>query len=643
MTATASGALRTDRRARHHAARPARRLIFAGVVVAVVLLGWTGTAAAHASVVSSFPVQGAHLPSAPRTVSVVFDQPVKPDNGGLVVLNSTGAQVSTSSSHPSPDTLQARLPSTLGSGPYVANYTVTSVDGHVVSGGIVFLVGKAKPGQIGQLARHTSAVAGTVDKLGQFLIYLGVLAGTGLAFFVAFILDAGPEWALLRRWWVAAVAVGVLGMAITAVSQTALTGGSWGAVGHWAVVRQAVGGKFGAQSLLQLVALGACLWSLRRRVPTLTAQLAAFYGLLVAAGAFVVFGHASVSPERWLSTPADVVHAVAAAMWLGGLVGLVVVLRRRTRTARVAGELAAPGAPAFDQTILVSAEPASTSSRRGTATALLERTAPPRARSQENAGDGRDGAQQPYRVSEPKRSVLSSTAEVVGRFSTMAGISIGALLVAGVLLAVAEVGSIWNLFDTGYGQILLVKIALVGVVAFVAAYNRFLLLPFLSRAAAANGSTGPGAGWRRLLATVQLEAVGVVAILGVTAILANSTPSNGATAAARPVPFNQTQPFEGGHITLRITPNQAFVNNMVVQFTDAKGTPQDKAETVSAYLILPSQNVGPIITDLQKVGVGRFVLHDTPDPPIVGRWEITLQIQVDAFDELDASFVDQVQ
>ena len=69
----------------------------------------------------------------------------------------------------------------------------------------------------------------------------------------------------------------------------------------------------------------------------------------------------------------------------------------------------------------------------------------------------------------------------------------------------------------------------------------------------------------------------------------------------------------------------------------------NKAESVSAYLILPSQNVGPIITDLQKVGVGRFVLNDTPDPPIVGRWEITLQIQVDAFDEPDASFVDQVR
>ena len=108
-------------------------------------------------------------------------------------------------------------------------------------------------------------------------------------------------------------------------------------------------------------------------------------------------------------------------------------------------------------------------------------------------------------------------------------------------------------------------------------------------------------------------------------------------------PFAQTQPFEGGHISLRITPNQALVNNFVVQFTGPDGAPVDKAESVSAYLILPAENVGPIVTDLHRVGVGKFVLSNTPDPPIVGTWQITLQIQVSPFDEPDASFVDVVR
>ena len=119
---------------------------------------------------------------------------------------------------------------------------------------------------------------------------------------------------------------------------------------------------------------------------------------------------------------------------------------------------------------------------------------------------------------------------------------------AGTLLAVAEVGSVANLFETGYGQLLLLKIALVGLLLFLAGYNRYLLLPGLL--AAATGRPDVVArGWQRLVSTVRLEAIGMVAVLGVTAVLANGTPSNGATAPP-PVPFTQTQTFDGGRVTL---------------------------------------------------------------------------------------------
>ena len=110
----------------------------------------------------------------------------------------------------------------------------------------------------------------------------------------------------------------------------------------------------------------------------------------------------------------------------------------------------------------------------------------------------------------------------------MAGISFAGILVAGTLLAVAEVGSVANLFETGYGQLLLVKIALVGLLLFLAGYNRYLLLPGLFSAAATARPDVVARGWQRLVSTVRLEAIGMVAVLGVTAVLANGTPSNGA-------------------------------------------------------------------------------------------------------------------
>ena len=119
-------------------------------------------------------------------------------------------------------------------------------------------------------------------------------------------------------------------MVVTGGAQSVLTGGGLASLAHWSIDTQSFGGKFGEQCAAQLVGLAACLGSLHLRT-TMGRQFAAFYGLLVAAGAFVLFGHAIASPERWLSIPADVVHVVFVAMWAGGLVGLVTVLRTRTR------------------------------------------------------------------------------------------------------------------------------------------------------------------------------------------------------------------------------------------------------------------------------------------------------------------------
>jgi copper transport protein len=588
-----------------------------------LLLLWAGPAGAHASVISSSPVQGQRVAHAPTSVTIVFDQPVKPDNGGITVLNSTGRAVgSAGTAHPAPDTLRAPLSPSLPSGAYVANYTVTSVDGHVVSGGIVFLVGNARPGSIGTLTRAPTSAATWYDRGGQFLIYLGVLAAGGLAFFLAFLLPEGTERRRLGQWCAAAAGLGILGMVVTVAAQADLAGGSLGALTHWTVIAQAAGGKLGAQCVLQLVGLAACLASLRLRHST-ARQAAAFYGMLLSAGAFVAFGHALVSPERWLSTPADVVHVVFAALWFGGLIGLVQVLRSRVRAARRIGEMTAPV-----REMDLAGEPTSRGgSAGGTSTALLERPAPPISTALPSEGGP---------------TVLAGTITLVNRFSAMAGLSIALVLVAGTLLAIAEVGSVANLFQTGYGQTLLVKIALVGLLIIVAAYNRILLVPWLSAAEARHRPESLAAGWRRLLATVRLEAVIAVVILAVTAVLANGVPSNGAT-LPRPVPFARTVPFDGGHLTFRITPNQALVNNITVQFSGSNGAPAELAESVSLYLNLPSQNVGPIETDMKKTGIGRFALFDSPNPPIVGTWEITLQIQVSEFSQPDVSFVDTVQ
>ena len=225
------------------------------------------------------------------------------------------------------------------------------------------------------MARPQTSFTNYVDDFGQFLVYVGVLVASGLAFFLAFILRGGEERRRLRRWtsWPCG---GLVGMVVTGAAQAALTGGGFSAVTHWSIDTQSFGGKFGEQCAAQLVGLAACLVSLHLR-RTMSRQFAAFYGLLVAAGAFVLFGHALVSQERWLSIPADIVHVVFVAMWAGGLVGLVTVLRRRTRRRAWPGSSPARRGSTEAGGQARSALGLTRALGAGTSTAVLDRPAPP--------------------------------------------------------------------------------------------------------------------------------------------------------------------------------------------------------------------------------------------------------------------------
>ena len=522
----------------------------------------------------------------------------------------------------------------LPDGAYVADYTVDSADGHIVSGGVVFLVGVASPGRIGVLARHSSTAADDLGKFGQFLTYLGVLAAVGLAFFSAFAAADRRERRRLGRLAAGAAVVGVLGMAVTIDAQASLATGGHLALASFDALRSAASGGLGWQCAVQLVCLVGCLASFRAPLRT-TAQVLALYSTIGAAGAFVLFGHARAGSPTWATVPADVVHVMCAAVWLGGLIGLVVVLRSRTSAARRTGEIATAA----------SADPAPMSpaggaglARESTATvAVLD---PPATRtdtgSRADAGSGR-GAN--------RGSILESTVTTVRRVSTMAAVSVIALMIAGTVLGITLVGSVSALFETTYGQLLLAKLAVFGLLLVMAAYNRWFLLPWL--APAGEGAAGHAdrlhSGWRVLMRTARVEVLGVVTVLAITAMLANTTPPSATAAVPVPVPYAKSAAFAGGHLRLRISPNQALVNDVRIDITDAEGRPVDHAKSVSAFFTLPSKNVGPLASDLKRVGVGQYALLDTPLPPIVGQWQITVQIRVDDFNEVDLNFTDDVR
>jgi copper transport protein len=110
------------------------------------------------------------------------------------------------------------------------------------------------------------------------------------------------------------------------------------------------------------------------------------------------------------------------------------------------------------------------------------------------------------------------------RFSRAIPFALAPLVLVGVVLAVVQVGRIDGLWTTNYGRLLLIKLAILAVLFALAAVNRWRLT-----AAAAGSDSGAT---RRLVRSISLETVLVVAILGVAAGWRFTPPPRSLDAAA---------------------------------------------------------------------------------------------------------------
>ena len=70
---------------------------------------------------------------------------------------------------------------------------------------------------------------------------------------------------------------------------------------------------------------------------------------------------------------------------------------------------------------------------------------------------------------------------LVVRFSAVAGLALGAVVVAGLVMAVSILDSFGELTSTSWGQTFLLKSAAAGIAIFAGAYNHFRLMPALER------------------------------------------------------------------------------------------------------------------------------------------------------------------
>ena len=420
------------------------KALAAAVLVALAL---PTSALAHAVLLERVPTYGARLATAPRSVSLQFDQTVDAFANSIDVRSSTGKLVTAGPSRTTDSGRRVivRLRK-LPKGAYTVRWHVTSNEGHVVSGVYTFGVRVKPPPPTEAYGAGGPTKFEYVAKWGYFL-GLALLVG-GLAFRLLVLRGRTVTPALERRfYWVVGVGVvgsielGILGFILRAADafQLPLDQLIYGDLSPLAR-----GTRFGTAFIAMTLGFSVVAaflflaWLTDRAILLWPAFV---LGLVLCSG-LSLSGHSAVDVgSSWKSELADYVHLVGACFWVGGLVMLAFVVW--------------PTAPGL---------------RR----------------------------------------------EAFHRFSQLAAVLVGAMVLAGAYLAYDRLPQVSDLWQDRYGQVLLIKSSLVLVALSWGALHHFVVAPALER--------GRGVGSRAVARSLRGESAVAIAILLVVAVLVDANP-----------------------------------------------------------------------------------------------------------------------
>ncbi|MGC9500830.1 copper resistance protein CopC [Streptomyces sp. WG7] len=320
-------------------------LVLLGLALGLVL-GGAEPASAHAALRSTDPGDGTVLQRAPRHVTLTFTESVGLRDDSFRVLDPGGHRVRTGEAGRAggrSDTARVALTGELGEGTYTVAWRVVSADSHPVSGAFTFSVGKPSTTTASVDTGPTEdPLTATLHKIARYLSYLAAALLIGTAAFVA--LCRPPDPAPLRRllpagWWTLLGAT----VALLVLRAPYEAGAGPSAALDVAALGDTVATRPGVLLLVRLALLvpaGLFLARVtrgdrhRQRTPLATAA-----GTATAVGLALTWAaaeHASAGIQVPVAMASSVLHLLATAVWLGGLVALLTTLRSSPDAATVA-------------------------------------------------------------------------------------------------------------------------------------------------------------------------------------------------------------------------------------------------------------------------------------------------------------------
>jgi len=572
-------------------ARTALALLAAAVAAGLAL---PATADAHAYLVKTVPAASVVLNGPPPNIQLTYDEAVEPRFAIISVTDADGHQETTGPVHRSPsdpDTLVVPLRPNLPEGWYLIYWRAISVDGHPVNGAFTYAVGP-NPGPAPEFRVPSISATATTPGLliTRWLMFVFVMAAIGL---------------LVLRLIVARSLV----RAVEGVSLRPL-----------AIA-------FGIAAGLGLIAIPVYL-----DVSTANDSLRSVFDLTALVPLFRVtaFGRAMVDLEICFAL---FVLAAAIALWND----------RPDRARRSVAELiASVGALLAAAAVLVvpgAAGHAAQTSPRGL-TLLFDWL-------HLASGSVWLGGLAGLLVlwwTVPSPTRVPALSVFVPRFSNVALGSVVVVAATGVGEAVVHMPAVNALWETGYGEAILVKAGLLGLAMLIASGNLLRSRPRLI-AAQRSPEVGPPAA-RLLRGLVSGEVVVVIAVVFAAAVLSSLAPpppafalENSAIATVGPGRVADTVRHAGYVLQVLVSPNKAAAPDSFALRITKDGQPVRGANVTLLFnhleMQMPTQEY-----QLTETAPGIYS-RAAPALVMVGRWGLTFQVTPSNGPPFTALIVDQ--
>lgn len=539
-----------------------------GLVLSLVCMLFPSFIYAHAYLQQSTPSANDTLTQSPTKITLQFNETIQPAFHSIQVMNASGERVDLDDSYipdQQPKTLEGSVRPNLTDGLYTIGWYIISGDGHPIEGSFSFQIGQSNSSISAPPASSTDRLPGLDLIVTRWLLYLSMSFFIGILCFYLFMYrpDSSRKGIapLSRRsrtlCWISYGGITtsvILSLPLQATIDARLP---WTKLGSTPWFSPLMNTSFGTIWLIQfiiVVVLGGFLYIANRNSKKQNYAGHIYYYISLILGLGILLTKSFIGHAA--ASESEVLSVTMNFLHLSAIciwIGSLLVI-----AAILPGEASLPSSP-----------------------------------------------------EDRKRTIFG----VIRTFSIWGTGLVAVLILSGTYASLKYVPTMYSLFNTLYGQILLTKCGLVLIMLGFAAFN-----------------TLRGRRNKPLGKSVWIElSIGVVT-LALAAILTNLP-----TAMSSPGPVNLSQTLENGNtISLQISPSVVGNNQFEIHVQDPSGHDITDIEQIKLTLINLDMDMNPYEILIPYQADSSFIAKDLIS--MAGQWNVQVHILTSTLDSWDTEF-----